>query len=192
VKSYYLQKVANLELDLEMKQQITLETDRLYLRPYTVDDADRVQSIVRDKRISDMVSNIPHPYPEGGALSWITASLDNFQKGKNIVYAIVSKELSLIIGTISLQLTPDNEAELGYWLGVDYWGKGYCTEAGKALVLHSFTEFGLKRVKARHLTINPNSGKVLSKIGMNHFDTSEGQCGEKFASIEFYEIFPST
>lgn len=177
--------------ELEMKQQKVLETDRLYLRPFTVDDADRVQSIVADKRIADVTANIPYPYPEGAALSWITASLDNFQQGKNIVYAVVSKDIDQIIGTMNLKLKSDNEAELGYWFGADYWGKGYCTEAGKALVPYGFAELGLRRIMARHLTINPNSGNVLSKLGMKHFETSEGECGDKVASIAFYEIFAS-
>ena len=176
-------------MGLEMKLQRVLETERLYLRSFCEEDADRVQSIVGDKRISDMVSNIPHPYPEGGALSWIRISLENFQQGKNVVYAVIAKDTNLVVGAMSFKLLPDSEAEIGYWLGVDYWGKGYCTEAAKALIAYGLSDLKLKRLMGRHLTVNPDSGNVLTKLGMKHFDSCEGECGDKFANIEFYELF---
>jgi RimJ/RimL family protein N-acetyltransferase len=171
-----------------VSQQQTLETERLYLRPFTVADADRVQLIVADKRISDMVSNIPYAYPEGGALSWIETSHQKFEQGKSIVFALVSKERDEVIGAMSFQRSSDNEAELGYWLGVDYWGKGYCTESARAVINYGFMELSLKCIKARHLTANPSSGKVIKKLGMRHMESREDNCGDKFESIEFYEL----
>ena len=174
-----------------MKTQATLTTSRLILRPFTDEDAPRVQSIVGDKRISEMVSNIPHPYPDDGAISWIQDSRQRYEKDENIVFAMVEKETDLVIGAISFKLMPDDEAEVGYWLGVESWGKGYCTEAAKAMMTYGFNQLTLKCIHARHLTLNPSSGNVIMKLGMKHLESREGNCGDKLASIEFYKLLAS-
>jgi RimJ/RimL family protein N-acetyltransferase len=61
-----------------------------------------------------------------------------------------------------------DRAELGYWIGKPFWGRGYATEAARALVQYGFDTLGLHRIYARHLTRNPASGRVLHKIGMTH------------------------
>ena len=60
----------------------------------------------------------------------------------------------------------NNLAELGYWIGVPFWGQGYCTEAGLAVLEYGFVERKLNRIQAMHFTRNPASGRVLEKIGM--------------------------
>jgi ribosomal-protein-alanine N-acetyltransferase len=57
-------------------------------------------------------------------------------------------------------------AELGYWIGVPHWSRGYATEAAQATVEFAFRRLGLNRVYAYHFTTNPASGRVLQKIGM--------------------------
>ncbi|PWQ97539.1 GNAT family N-acetyltransferase [Leucothrix arctica] len=171
-----------------MKPQATLNTERLILRAFTDEDAPRVQSIVDDKRISDMVSNIPHPYPENGAITWIQDSQQRYENAENVIFALVEKDTNLVIGAMTYKLLPNSEAELGYWLGVESWGKGYCTEAGRAMIAHGFIDLELTCVYARHLTANPSSGNVITKLGMKHTERREGSCGDKFASIEFYEL----
>jgi RimJ/RimL family protein N-acetyltransferase len=57
-------------------------------------------------------------------------------------------------------------AELGYWIGVPFWNRGYCTEATRALVDLGFRSLGLHRIQARHLTRNPASGRVMLTLGM--------------------------
>jgi RimJ/RimL family protein N-acetyltransferase len=59
-------------------------------------------------------------------------------------------------------------AELGYWIGVPFWGHGYATEAGRAVVRHGFENFKLNRIFAAHFEGNEASGNVLRKIGMKH------------------------
>jgi len=59
-------------------------------------------------------------------------------------------------------------AELGYWIGVPYWGKGYATEAARSVVNYGFSTLELHRIFASHVPANPASGRVLTKIGMRH------------------------
>jgi RimJ/RimL family protein N-acetyltransferase len=74
-----------------------------------------------------------------------------------------------MIGAISLHTQKaHNKAELGYWLGFEYWGRGYCTEATSALIRYGFTELGPHKITLRHFASNPASGRVMVKTGMIH------------------------
>ena len=72
-----------------------------------------------------------------------------------------------LIGTIGLHLNKEHQkAELGYWLGKNFWRKGYLTEALKAVLEFGFKELNLNKIYATHFLFNPNSGKVMLKAGM--------------------------
>jgi RimJ/RimL family protein N-acetyltransferase len=76
------------------------------------------------------------------------------------------------MGAIGLHVTRNHDrAEIGYWLGVPYWNRGYVTEAAKAIVDYVFNTLDLNRVFAFHFTRNPASGRVLQKIGMKREGT---------------------
>jgi len=60
-----------------------------------------------------------------------------------------------------------NNAEAGYWIGVQYWGNGYCTEALKAIINYGFGTLQLNKIHAHHITTNPASGRVMLKCGMS-------------------------
>ena len=55
---------------------------------------------------------------------------------------------------------------MGMWIGVEWWGRGYATEAARAILDHGFESLGLNRIYAHHMVRNPASGRVLEKIGM--------------------------
>ena len=82
------------------------------------------------------------------------------------------------------------EAELGYWVGVDYWNQGFCSEACGRIIEFGFSNLNLKRIHARHLSRNPASGKVLLKSGLTHIGSSESVCGYRKENecTELYEI----
>lgn len=81
-------------------------------------------------------------------------------------------------------------AEMGYWLGVPYWNRGYMTEAGRAMLAYGFGELELHRIHARHFTRNPASGRVLRKLGMTYEGTQREhvQKGEGFEDLANYGI----
>lgn len=150
-------------------QQPTLETERLRLRPFRTADADDVQRLAGDRAIADTTLNIPHPYEDGLAEKWISNHRDWFECGEQAVFAVTLKPTGELIGAIGLRITPDDQrAELGYWIGKPYWGRGYCTEAAKAVLDFGFNQLDLNRVYAHHLSRNPASGRVMQKIGMTH------------------------
>jgi len=156
---------------MDMSSQPILETERLILRPFKLSDAETVQRLAGDKRIASTTLNIPHPYPDSGAEEWITTHETKYQEGKGVVYAITLKSGELV-GSISLAINIEhNQAELGYWVGVPYWNKGYCTEAGRAILKYGFETRGLNRIHACYLSRNPSSGRVMEKLGMSHEGT---------------------
>ena len=92
----------------------------------------------------------------------------------NITYGITLCESNELVGAMGLVSKSREEAELGYWIGRDYRGNGYCAEAAEKLLDFGFRELGLDRVIARHLENNPASGRVMEKCGMVICGTSEG------------------
>ena len=155
-----------------MEDQPTLQTDRLTLRPFTPNDANVLRPLVSEKEIAATTLNIPHPYPDDEAANWIAKHKPNYEDGKAAIFAIILNETEKIIGAISIWLEPNHaHAELGYWIAVPYWNNGYATEAGHAILKYGFKNRDLNRIFAHHMMKNPQSGKVLQKMGMTHEGT---------------------
>ncbi|WP_074213594.1 GNAT family N-acetyltransferase [Salinivibrio sp. ES.052] len=148
--------------------QEMIVTERLCLRPFEPQDATRVAELLANKVISEMTSNIPYPYTESDAASWIASHRERYENRTSIIYAVTLKQTGDLIGTVSLPKLSDGLGILGYWLGVPYWGNGYATEASKALIAHCKKHFGLKRLHVTHLAENQRSKSVVTKIGIQH------------------------
>ncbi len=150
----------------------TLKTPKLLLRPFALEEADNVQHLAGNRAVADTTLNIPHPYTNGMARNWISSHEPEFAKGSGVAFAIASKNNSALVGAISLTgIEQGHQADLGYWIGVPYWNQGFCTEAGLAVLKYAFEGLGLVRIYARHLTRNPASGRVMTKLGMRHEGT---------------------
>jgi RimJ/RimL family protein N-acetyltransferase len=149
--------------------QPILHTGRLVLRPFTLADAADVQRLAGAREIADTTLHIPYPYTDGMAEAWISTHEPSFNNGASVTFAIVLQDGNVLCGAIGISIDYDNaHAELGYWLGVPYWGQGYGTEAAQALLRYGFQELGLHRIHANHFGRNPASGRVMQKIGMRY------------------------
>jgi ribosomal-protein-alanine N-acetyltransferase len=145
----------------------TIATARLTLRPFTVADAPVVQRCAGDPRVASTTLTIPHPYPDGAAETWIAAHRAEAAAGTGITCAVVVRDEDAVVGAIDIRTEARHRrCELGYWIAPARWGRGYASEAARALVGHAFAELGLARVVATHLTRNPASGAVMRRIGM--------------------------
>ena len=167
--------------------QPTLATTRLILRPFRLSDADLVQQLAGDRAIADMLPLLPHPYEDGVAETWIATHADAFHSGAAITLAITTPPHDSIAGSITLGMRMFNAAELGYWLGRPYWGRGLMTEAGQAMLLHGFGTVGLNRIFALHFTRNPASGRVMEKLGMQ-FEGVQREAGERWGLDEDFAV----
>jgi [ribosomal protein S5]-alanine N-acetyltransferase len=155
-----------------MKSFPTLRTERLVLRAFTLEDAPEVQRLAGVREIAEMVYPIPHPYEDGVAKEWFATHLSAFEAGEAVTFAITLREVGALCGATELTINPqDANAELGYWLGVPYWGRGYATEAAREVVRYGFEKLGLHRIHSGHFARNPASGRVLRKIGMRYEGT---------------------
>lgn len=178
-----------------MEKHPIIRTSRLLLRQFETGDAKDVQRLAGDRAVADTTLNIPHPYEDGMAESWILAHQRDYEAGKLVNFAVLLREEKALIGSIGLSKIHQDfgRAVLGYWIGTPYWNNGYCTEAARAVLNYGFTALRLNRIYASHLTRNPASGRVMQKIGMAH----EGRARQhvmkwgRFEDLEYYGILKS-
>jgi RimJ/RimL family protein N-acetyltransferase len=150
----------------------TLKTERLALRAFTLKDAPDVQRLAGEWEVARTLLSVPHPYEDGMAEEWISGQRPAFERGEGANFAVVLRERGELCGSIGLLINSrDANAELGYWIGVPYWGQGYATEAAREVVRYGFEQLWLHRIYAGHFGNNPASGRVLRKIGMSYEGT---------------------
>ncbi|MFT4416268.1 GNAT family N-acetyltransferase [Fredinandcohnia humi] len=168
-----------------------LETERLILRTLTIEDADRVEELASEYDIAKTTLNIPHPYPEGSAKTFIESVLLAEEKDNVAFFAIIDKESSSLIGIINLGNIPVHKrGELAYWIGKPYWGKGYGTEAANKVIEFGFEQMELNKIFAASFTDNPGSWRIMEKIGMKHEGTLRGHVikWDKSLDLHYYGI----
>ncbi len=173
----------------------TLKTARLLLRGLTAEDVPEIQLLAGDREVADTLLSIHHPFEIEMAEEYAASKLKLFESGKGVCFGVILPSGDNLVGVVSLKKVDPihRNAEIGYWIGKDYWKKGYATEAAMAVVNHGFGELGLQRIYAHCLSRNPSSGKVLLKIGMTH----EGKLRQhilkwnEFEDIDLYGILRS-
>jgi ribosomal-protein-alanine N-acetyltransferase len=173
-----------------MLLQETIPTERLILRPFALIDAPRVKALAGEQKIYETTLCVPYPYEDEMAESWIATHQRFFYEGHGVVFAICLSS-GLLIGAASLSRDGlFNRAELGYWIGISYWNRGYCTEAAKAIVEYGFESLAYHKISGRHFVGNRSSGRVLEKVGM----TREGVLQDdvmkdgRYITVELYGI----
>ena len=155
-------KGENMNIEFPMFQ-----TARLVLRAFQLSDAKEVQRMAGHPSVAATTSTIPHPYLDGVAEDWISKHVDWYKNGSSVDFAIELQSSQKLIGNISLIFDKKNhKAEIGYWVGVEFWNQGYCSEAMKAVIDYAFEVRGLNKITCRHMATNPASGKVMIKNGM--------------------------
>src|SRR5580658_997504 len=146
-----------------------LQTERLTLRPYRLSDIAALMPLIGAREVAATTLRIPHPYTESDARDFIVSTQAGRLTGSELRLGIILRESGALCGGVGLRIERDHRrAELGYWIGVPYWGNGYATEAASAVVNHVFGALGLHRIFASHFANNPASAKVLRKIGMRY------------------------
>lgn len=142
-----------------------LETERLILRPVELDDAPALFAIMNDP---DVTANLllPHPYPEEKILPWIESNREALQQRERFVTAVVLKDTGELIGVCAFYRVSweHMKAELIYWLGKAFWGKGYMTEAAQRMLKFGFEELGLERISVGCFARNKASARVIEKL----------------------------
>ena len=144
-----------------------LRTARLQLGPFYLDDAPELQRLAGAREIADTTLSIPHPYELDHAIAWIEQQRKEAARGRSTTYAVRLFDGTLI-GSVGLRDIDreHSQAELGFWIGREWWGKGYAREAAAAMIRFGFEALALNRIYAHHMRRNPASGRVLEAAGM--------------------------
>jgi 8-oxo-dGTP diphosphatase len=139
-----------------------LTTCRLLLRPLALADAPAIERLAGDPEVARYTASIPHPYPPGAAEAFIRGAA----QGGEIVFAIAHRQSGNLIGCIGIEIDrATRTGDVGYWIGRAYWGRGYATEALRAVTEHAFAALGCERVTAAAVAQNHASIRVQEKAG---------------------------
>ncbi|MBI1360168.1 MAG: GNAT family N-acetyltransferase [Alphaproteobacteria bacterium] len=152
-----------------------IETERLILRPFELTDARRVSYLAGDYEVAKMCGRVPHPYPVLIAEAWIATQAAARAKGEDYPFAITLPGDGLIgaCGVNRVAGAGRHVWELGYWLGLPYWGEGYASEAARGLMAWAQDTLDARVFTAGHYVDNPASGGVLRKLGFEHTGSAE-------------------
>jgi RimJ/RimL family protein N-acetyltransferase len=138
-----------------------LETKRLTLRAPRLKDAKAVAVLANDRRIAENTARIPHPYKLTDAESFSAGT--NTADGEAVF--LVTQRDGSVMGACGVTVADGQPPELGYWLGVPFWGQGFATEALHAVIDYAFGTFDHAALHAGARVTNPASRRVLEKCG---------------------------
>ncbi|MDP1881260.1 MAG: GNAT family N-acetyltransferase [Bradyrhizobium sp.] len=137
-----------------------LETERLLLRRPTLADVKAIAALANDRRIAEMTRRLPHPYSQDHAIEFVSAMAND---AGETVFLIESNFVP--VGMVGVDWREPDAPELGYWLGVEHWGRGFGTEAARAVIDFTFEEFEVEHLISGARVANPSSRNILEKCG---------------------------
>lgn len=137
-----------------------LETERLTLRRPTLADVKAIARLANDRRIAENTRRLPHPYSQDHAVDFVRSTAAH---RRETVFLIEHDNAP--IGIVGLDSSDPEAPELGYWLGVEFWGRGFGTEAARAAIDFFFEEFDNDHLHAGARVTNRGSRNILEKCG---------------------------
>lgn len=147
--------------------QLPLETERLLLRPYRQGDTPEIARLLDDAEMARFLMVIPHPFVEFDARQLVKAAWRRLAAGRGFDLLITVKDDGdRLVGSVGVGLHDDGQrAELGFWIGRQYWGDGYATEATSRMLAFCMKVLGVTRFTATATADNAASLAVLRKLG---------------------------
>jgi RimJ/RimL family protein N-acetyltransferase len=137
-----------------------LTTGRLILRAPRKADAAAVAALINDRRIAENTARVPYPYTLADAEVFIASA----ERQSEISFLVTLPD-GTIIGGCGLGKLRGDAPDIGYWFGVAYWGRGFASEAARAVIDHAFGDIGHDVILGGARVSNPASRRVLEKCG---------------------------
>lgn len=163
-----------------------LETKRLILRKCAVSDVPEFNRLASNPNVTTWIGWEAHKSVEETE-EFVKSLVDGYENGTCMTWAMCDKETDKFMGLISFVHIKEKNfsGETGYWIGEEYWNKGYTTEAMEKLIEFAFGTMGLHRVTAAHCVENLPSARVMIKAGMKFEGVGRD---EAFLRGKFYDI----
>ena len=153
---------------------MNLITERLILRPWEESDAESLYEYAKDPQVGPIAGWPPHTSVEN------SRDIIKSVLAVNETYAICKRQDNRAIGSIGLMRgeqsnldIPEDEGEIGYWIGVPFWGQGYVPEAVRELIRHGFEDLKLNRIWCGYFEGNDKSKRVQEKCGFRYHHTNK-------------------
>ncbi len=145
-----------------------IATERLLLRDFVTDDWPDVLAYQRDPRYLQFYPWADRTEAEVRRFAKLFVDQQTERPRRNFQFAITFPDGGQVIGNIGIRRKPENdwEADIGYELAPEYWGRGYATEAALAIVDFGFRELGLHRISSWCIADNAASARVLERVGL--------------------------
>jgi RimJ/RimL family protein N-acetyltransferase len=137
-----------------------LETPRLTLRRPTLADVKAITILANDRRVAENTRRLPHPFSREHAVEFVQRTSTE----RHETVFLIENNL-LPIGVVGVDWSEPDAPELGYWLGVEHWVRGFGTEAARAVIDFTFEEFEVEQLMAGARVSNPSSRNILEKCG---------------------------
>lgn len=151
-----------------------LETERLILRAWDESDAESLYKYAKDGRVGPIAGWNPHTSVENSR-----EIIKTILSAEN-TFAVCLKEDNHAIGSIGLMIGEQSnlalseaEAEIGYWIGVPFWGRGLIPEACHELIRYAFENLKIKRLWCGYFDGNEKSKRVQEKCGFKYHHTNK-------------------
>ena len=150
-----------------------MDTERLCFRKWEESDAEELFRYAKDPKVGPIAGWPPHTSVENSR-----EIIHNVLSAEG-TFALILKQTDLPIGCIGVKLGEatdltdrEDECEIGYWIGVPYWGQGLMTEAGREILRYAFQDLQMKKVWAGYYDGNLRSKRVQEKLGFRYHHTS--------------------
>jgi RimJ/RimL family protein N-acetyltransferase len=193
-ESLYRRKMKESTEPRPTKETIVLDTERLRLRPLCHADVPALLPLIGAREVAATTLRIPHPYTLEDATKFLEYSEGIWNRAEGARFGVFLREKEILCGGIGLATSREhNQAELGYWIGVPFWGNGYCSEAVREVLKYGFGNLRLNRIHSGHFSINPASGRILRKVGMKHEGTLRQHICKwgEYMDLEVYGLLAS-
>jgi [ribosomal protein S5]-alanine N-acetyltransferase len=180
--------------------KISSENFRVYLKTLGIEDAQAITEKVNDREITLNTLTIPFPYERQHALAFIEFATQKYslREEYHLGIHLQNGELIGVCGLTNID-SVNMKAELGYWIGRDYWGKGYANEAMQLIMYFGFKNLKLNKIYAHVFGSNERSIKLLERLGFSQegllkedvFHAGVGRFMDAFSYSILKKEFPS-
>ena len=170
---------------------LPLETERLLLRPYAQGDTAEITRLLNDTEMARFLMVVPHPFVEFDARTLVKAAWRRLTGGRGFDLLITIKDGGKPVGSVGVGLHDEGRrGELGFWVGRDYWGRGYASEAARRMIEFSTETLGVTRLTGTVATDNDGSLAVLAKLGFTETGRGEKQVPStgEMREVIFFEL----